>query len=76
MNHTPAEVITEKQWDSAVSRAFRAEIKTAGRAMSNATISNNAGRTHIIEVRSGTLVVRDGWRDAIKAAAVSKTEAR
>ncbi len=69
MNHEIGSIITEQQWDNAVSRAERSELKKFGQARSRASISNLVGPKFVIEVRANTLCVRDGWRDAIKRTA-------
>jgi hypothetical protein len=63
------EMVTERQWDDAIHRAVRANLKERGTSPSEATISNRMGPAWIVEVRSGekTMLVKEGWRQAIKA---------
>jgi len=67
---TVKEIITYKQWDIAVGRAFNAEIRRAGIASSRGTISAKCHQ-YVIEVMDDRqcLLVREGWRLAIKKAA-------
>ena len=63
------EMITFQQWDGAIHRAVRANLKERGTSPSPATISNQLGHTWTVEIRSGekTMLVKVGWRQAIKA---------
>jgi len=64
------ETITYGQWDLAVVRAFKAEMRRAGRAISRGSITLVC-RSYIVETRpdTETLLVKEGWRLAIKEAA-------
>ena len=63
------EMITFQQWDGAIHRAVRANLKERSTSPSPATISNQLGHTWIIEERSDerTMLVKKGWRQAVKA---------
>lgn len=76
MNH---EEISYKQWDSCAKRAQNAELKKSGRATSFASISNLVGaQKFILEIISDRkrMIVRKGWREAMKQAAISEKISR
>ncbi len=59
------EFVTNRQWDAYASRVFNANIKRASHSLSPAGISRRA-QAHIVEVRDGGMVVKAGWREAMK----------
>ena len=69
---TEIEIITYQQWDAAVSRAVNAQMKVNHRAMTHSSVCNRTHR-YIVEIRDGerTMIVKAGWRQAIKLAAIA-----
>lgn len=65
MNSEQHEFVTDKQWDAYCSRVFNANIKRCGSSLSPTGISRRA-HSHIIEHRDNGLIVRKGWRVAMK----------
>ncbi len=65
-NTTDTETITNAQWDSAVVRIEKQNLRKWGQSPSRATISAKA--SHLIhEISSnGTMVVSKDWRDTLK----------
>ena len=68
------EIISDRQWDHMVGRAFKSAVRRDGIAHSRATITNLCHNC-IVEVRPDekTMIVRKGWREALKAAAVAES---
>lgn len=63
------EVIKGKQWDSYARRIERRNLKANGSSLSAASITMRA-RGYIVDIRNdeGTMVVRKGWREAMRLA--------
>jgi len=62
------EMITEKQFDSYARRIERRNLKLRGRSLTALSISRRAN-CFIVDIRNdGTLLVRDGWREAMRLA--------
>jgi len=68
------EIISDRQWDQMVGRAFKSAVRRDGIAHSRATITNLC-HSYIVEVRpvEKTMIVKKGWREALKAAAVAES---
>jgi len=68
------ELITYRQWDQMIGRAFKAQVRAHGIAHSRATISNKCN-SFVVEIRDDdkTMIVKKGWREALKAAAVAES---
>lgn len=61
------EYINSKQWQSYAKRVERANMKANGQSLTFGGIASRANQ-FIVELRGeGTMVVRKGWREAMKA---------
>lgn len=62
-------IITSKQFQSYAKRCERVAMKENGESLTVGGIASRANE-HIIEVRDNgkTLIVRDGWKEAMRAA--------
>lgn len=59
------EVVTHRQWDSYAARIERKNLKEHGHSLSRASIAYRAN-AYIIEIREDTMIVRTGWREAMR----------
>ena len=68
------EIVSGRQWDQMVGRAFKSAVRRNGIAHSRATITNLC-HSYIVEVRPDekTMIVKKGWREALKTAAVAES---
>lgn len=61
------EYVTFREWDSYARRIERANLRRDGRSLSFTGIAARAQK-HIIECQRGGMVVRPGWRQAMREA--------
>lgn len=59
------EVVTHRQWDSYATRIERKNLREHGRSLCRTAIARRA-YDHIIEIREDTMIVRPGWREAMR----------
>jgi hypothetical protein len=67
---TETEFVTDRQWDGLAKRLQNRNLKAHGKSLSATSISNAANK-YIIEIQSDRsgMVVKVGWRDAMRQAA-------
>lgn len=59
------EFISRRQWHAYASRVYRATMKREGRSLTQVGIERRAS-AYITEIREDGLVVKAGWREAMK----------
>lgn len=59
------EVVTRRQWDNYAARIERKNLKERGHSLTRTAIAYRAN-SYIIEIREDTMIVRTGWREAMR----------